>query len=206
MSYNIKNPSALVDAVISLDTYLAEISRLGAKIESLNFNLDADCEQAERLLTRFAECGESVAAEVARLSSALTAARAQADLASQTVAIRAEELKARKGDAGLLMDQFRSLGEKVRDLTVSLQDFKPLEGEEPSLEERHQMTMKLASLDALLQPLIQEARDLKTRAHAAKMKLVEQGSDAIAQSLGALARRLSTFKSAELDPISEAQP
>ncbi len=206
MSYTVKNPSPLVDAVISLDTYLAEISRLSSKIESLNFNSDADCEHAERLLARFTECGESVAAEIARLSNALTAARAQADLASHTVSVRAEELQARKGDAGVLMDQFRALGEKVRDLTVSLQDFKPIEGSEPSVEERTQMTLKLASLDALLTPLIEEARDLKTRAHAAKVKLVEQGSDAIAQSLGALARRLATFKTTELDPAFEAQP
>ncbi|MNK82652.1 hypothetical protein D3C87_1024330 [compost metagenome] len=198
MTNKIKNPSPLVQAVLNLDNYLSEIVRLGVKIESMDLKSDFDYEQAQKLMNRFTECGQGVSEEVLNLSANLNEARAQAEAAAQVVAMRAEQLQVRQNVHQKKMDDFRSLGEKVRDLTLSLNDLKRPEGENLSEQEQAQVSVRLSDFQMKLQPLIEEARTLRKDAQGSKLKTLEQGADSLVQSLSAIGRKLETFQSTEL--------
>lgn len=198
MTNKIKNPSPLVQAVLNLDNYLSEIVRLGAKIESMDLKSDFDYEQAQKLMNRFTECGQGVSEEVLNLSANLTESRAQAEAAAQVVAMRAEQMQARQDAHQKKMDDFRSLGEKVRDLTLSLNDLKRPDGENLSEAAQAQVAVRLTDFQTKLQPLIEEARTLRKDAQGSKLKTLEQGADSLVQSLSAIGRKLETFQSTEL--------
>ena len=65
----VKNPSALVQAVVALDNHFSEINRLGGKIESIELKTDFDFEQLQRFMSLFSQCGEGVSVEVANVSA-----------------------------------------------------------------------------------------------------------------------------------------
>ena len=190
----IKELSPLVEAVLSLDTYLSEINRLGAKIESLDLKSDYDYEQAQRLMARFTECGQGVSTDIVKLSTQLNEARAQAEVAAKSVAAKAEQLQARQDEYAKKMETFRALGEKVRNLTLSLNDLKKPEGEETTDSDRTRIAQRLAGFESELQPLIEEASTLKREAQGAKLKVVEQGADSLSHSLIAVSKSLDAYK------------
>lgn len=198
MTNKIKDPSPLVQAVLKLDSYLSEIVRLGNKIESMDLKSDFDYEQAQKLMNRFAECGTGVSEEVMNLSATLTAARTQAEAAAQVVAAKAEQLEARQNVHQEKMDNFRTLGEKVRDLTLSLNDLKRPEGENLTEQDQAEVAARLSDFQMKLKPLIEEARTLRTDAQGSKLKTLEQGADSLVQSLSAIGRKLETFAQTEL--------
>lgn len=198
MTNKIKDPSPLVEAVLHLDSYLSEIVRLGDKIQAMDLKSDFDFEQAQKLMNRFTECGEGVSEQVMRLSATLNEARAKAEVAASMVSERAELLAARQNEHQQKMQDFRSLGDKVRTLTLSLNDLKRPEGEMPSEEERAKISMRLTEFEMQLQPLIEEARNLRKEAQTSRIKALEQGADSLVQSLSAISKRLETFKNSEL--------
>ena len=198
MTNKIKNPSPLVEAVLNLDNYLSEIVRLGAKIEETELKSDFDFDQVQRLMNRFTECGHGVSDEVLRLSTTLNEARSKAEAAAQVVAAKAEQLQARQEERQRKMDDFRALGEKVRELTLSLNDLKRAEGETLSDEEQAKVAMRLGDFQQKLQPLIEEAQFLRKDAQSSKLKTLEQGADSLVQSLSAIGRRLETFNNTEM--------
>ncbi|KYG68725.1 hypothetical protein AZI87_05705 [Bdellovibrio bacteriovorus] len=195
MTNKIKNPSALVEAALKLDNYLSEIVRLGAKIDEMELKSDFDFEQVQRLMNRFTECGLGVSDEVVHLSTSLNEARAEAEKAAALVAAKAEMLEARQNQHQQKMEQFRALGEKVRELTLSLNDLKRPEGEKVSDEEQSKVAMRLAAFQLQLEPLIDEARTLKKEAQVSRLKTLEQGADSLEQSLTAIGRRIHAFNS-----------
>lgn len=195
MSNQIKNPSPLVEAVLKLDNYLSEIVRLGEKIESMDLKTDFDFEQAQKLMNHFTQCGQGVAEEVVQLSAKLNEARAKAEAAAQVVSARAEQIQARQNDHHQKMADFRALGDRVRDLTLSLNDLKRPEGEELTDDDRAHLSMRLSEFQIQLQPLIAEALKLKTEAQASRLKTLEQGADSLVQSLSAIGRRLEQLNS-----------
>lgn len=60
MSNKITRDSPLVKSVLALDNYLAELERVGARINSTDMTSDFDVEYIQKLMTRFAECGQSI--------------------------------------------------------------------------------------------------------------------------------------------------
>ena len=92
------------------------------------------------------------------------------------------------------MEEFRLLGEKVRDLTTSLSGFKFQEGAQLSDEERSQLTSRLAEFEARLRPLIEEAQTLKKVGHESKIKILEQSADSLGQSLQAISQKISSVR------------
>ena len=79
MSETKKEFSPLVQTVMALDSYFAELDRLGGKINTMDLKTDFDFEHARRLMGRFAECGQGVSEEVTKLSNyLLTELRAKA--------------------------------------------------------------------------------------------------------------------------------
>ena len=193
-SIKIKNPSPFLQSVLKLDNYFSELVRLGEKVETMDLKSDFDFEQAERLIKHFAECGEGVSQEVVVMSQALSDLRGQAEHAAKIVAARADVLQARKEEQQRKMEEFRLLGEKVRDLTTSLSGFKFQEGAQLSDEERSQLTSRLAEFEARLRPLIEEAQTLKKVGHESKIKILEQSADSLGQSLQAISQKISSVR------------
>src|SRR4051794_28585430 len=102
--------SPLVKSVLALDEYFIELERLGTKINSLDMKSDFDFEHAERLIARFAECGQGVSDEVQNLAQRLNEARTKAETITAGVAERAQLLGARKTSEQTKYEEYRSLG------------------------------------------------------------------------------------------------
>ncbi len=189
-----QNTSHLVRAVLALDNHFSELVRLASKIDSLGMKSDSDFEQAERLMQHFAERGEGVATEVAAMSKALNDSRVQAEAAAELVSARAEQLQNRKLDQQKKMEEFRLLGEKVRELTSHISELKRTDDTVLTEAERIQMTERLKKFELLLHPLIEEATSLRKEAHLSKMKILEQNADSLSQSLLAVSKRLASLQ------------
>ncbi|HMN67871.1 MAG TPA: hypothetical protein PKC28_04965 [Bdellovibrionales bacterium] len=190
----IKNPSPLVRAVLALDAHFSDLVRLGAKIESLDMESNFDFEQAQRQIDHFAKAGQGVSEEVILMSNALNVARARAEAAAQIVTVKAEQLAARKIEVQTRMEEFRELGEKVKDLSVSLQRLHRPEGADVSDEDRARMAMRLAEVEMQIQPLIEKAKFLKKEAQASNIRILEQSADSLGQSLLAISQKLTVFQ------------
>jgi len=189
----INSESPLVKSVLALDEYLSELERVGAKINSMPLKSDFDREHMQKLMGRFAECGQGVAAEVTNLSTQLNEARARAEAVAQGVAARAESLNVVKSEESDKLEQFRMLGEKVKGLNVAMSALRRPEGETISTEERAQLTASLAEFDLQLEPLIEEAQSLRKSAQAAKLKSLEANADSLAQTLQAVRTKLRSL-------------
>ncbi|MES3037636.1 MAG: hypothetical protein V4736_06985 [Bdellovibrionota bacterium] len=193
-TYKNKNLSPLTETVFALDNYFSELIRLGEKIDTMEMKSEFDYEQAERLINRFTECGQGVTDEVVRLSTGLQDLRQKAEAAAQLVQARAEKLNLRKRDTQSKMDELRALGEKVRVLTLSLNDLIKVEGETATDQERAEISMRLSKFELELRPLIDEANKLQEEGRESKMKLLEQSADSLRQSLLAISQKLSVFQ------------
>src|SRR5689334_13729405 len=96
MSNKVNRDSPLVQSVVALDNYLAELERVGTKINSTEIGPDIDFEYVQKLMTRYAECGQGISEEVTKLSTRLQEAQTRAEEVAQGVAKQAELLKVRR--------------------------------------------------------------------------------------------------------------
>jgi hypothetical protein len=190
---SIKNETPLVKAVLALDEHFAELDRLGAKINSLEMKSEFDFEHAERLMARFAECGQGVSDEVTALAQHLNDARARAEAMAAGVAERAALVKARKSNEQEKYEEYRQLGEKVRELSFAMAELKPEPGAEVNDETRAKMSARLAAFEDQLNPLIVRAQNLRNDARNSKIKLLEQNADSLTQTLQAIQQKLGTL-------------
>lgn len=190
MAKNVKDQSPLVASVLALDSHLADLERLGAKINEAQMKSDFDREQMRRLLTHFAEYGQNVAHEVTELSTHLNAARARAEEVAVGVAKRATELESRQADHKSQWDQFQALNERVRALNASISCLRRPEGVILSADEQDHLAASLGGLDLQLEPLIAEAERIRAQAQQTNVKLLEQNADALAQSLLAVRQKI----------------
>lgn len=190
MSNQLKNPSPLVQAVLSLDSCILELVRLGDKISEMELRSEFDFEQVQKLMNRFTQCGQGVADGVAQLSMSLNEARNLADAAAHRVSMRAEQLQARKNEEQEKMEKLRILTEKMKELTASLNEEKKVDGVPYTQEEKARVSVYLAQFEVQLHPLIEDARCLKLEAQNAKMKILEKSADSLEQSLSAISQKL----------------
>src|SRR5579863_10417810 len=128
MSNKTKRDSPLVQSVLALDNYLSELERVGSKINSTDLSSDFDIDFIQKLLSRFAECGQGVSEEVANLSTRLREAQARAETIAQGVTRQAELFNTRRKEQNEKMDEFRVLGERVRELTAAIAEFRRPQG------------------------------------------------------------------------------
>lgn len=191
---NLKNSSPLVAAVLALDEQFLNLTQLAARIETQPLKTDSDVEQLEHLVSRFAEIGAGVSIHIGTLSTALNAAREQAEAAAQKVAEKANQLRIKKSEIDAKMQEFQVLGEKVSRLSASLADLKLPEGQTFSPEERQSLSNRLGAVEEQLVPLIDEARQLQLVAQQAKIKTLEHGADSMHQSLLAVKRKIGAFR------------
>jgi hypothetical protein len=176
MSNKAKKDSALVKSVLALDNYLAELERIGTKINSTDMSRDVDIEFVQKLMTRFAECGEGISQEVANLAANLQEAQARADAVAKGVAKQAEALRARRKEIDEKFEAFRLLGEKARELNTSIG--------KASVEE----------VEAQLGALIDELQSLRETARGSRMKALEKNVESLAQSLQAARKKLRDLR------------
>src|SRR5207244_10235370 len=98
MSNKNKDQSPLVKSVLVLDNYLTELERVGTKINSTDMTSDFDVEYIQKLMTRFAECGQGISEGVTALSTQLHQAQARAEAVAQGVSRQAEFFNHRRNE------------------------------------------------------------------------------------------------------------
>src|SRR5436189_3343146 len=98
MSNKAKRDSPLVQSVLALDNHLTELERVGTKINSTDMTSDFDLEYIQKLMTRFAECGQGISEQVTKLSTELQAAQARAEAVAQGVSSQADLLNIRRNE------------------------------------------------------------------------------------------------------------
>jgi chromosome segregation ATPase len=174
--------SALVKSVLALDNYLAELERVGGKINSTDMTSDFDIEFVQKLMARFAECGQGVSEEVAKLSTELVEAQTRAEAVAKGVSQQAELFKVRRTEQDEKLEQFRVLGEKVRELNTTMSGLR---------NDRAKLKADLPGFQTQLDALIEELHNLRNSARLSRMKALEKNAESMAQSLQAARKKLS---------------
>src|SRR5678816_2346748 len=175
MSNGSKNDSPLVNSVLALQGYLAELERIGGKITSMDMTGDVDAEFIQKLLMRFAECGQSVSDEVRNLSIHLKEAQARAEDVAGAVSRQANAFRVRRNEQSEYLEKFRLLGEKVRALNASLTG-----------EDGMALRTNLPVVEQQLAGLIEELQQLRNSARESRLKTLEKSAESLGQSLQAL--------------------
>jgi len=185
MSNKAKSDSPLVKSVVALDGYLTELERVGTKINSTDMGSDFDTDYIQKLMTRFAECGQGISEEVTNLSSHLRDAQARAEGVAQGVSKQAERLKIRRNAQDEKLEEFRILGEKVRDLNGVIAGFR---------DDRAQLKANLPAFESQLGVLIEALQKLRTSARESRMKALEKNAESLVQSLQMARQKLSDLR------------
>jgi hypothetical protein len=172
-----KRDSPLVQSVLALDHQLAELKRIGGKINSTDMTADVDVDLIQKLMARFAECGQGISEEVTNLSMHLQQAQSSAEAVAKGVSKQAELFKVRRGEQMEKLEQFRFLGEKVRVLTETTS----------SLRNRSD----IPAFDAQLAVLIEELEKLRESARSSRMKALEKNTQSLVQRLQSVRKKLS---------------
>ena len=174
MSNKARQDSALVKSVVALDNYLSELERIGTKINSTDMKSDFDVDHIQKLMTRFAECGQGVADEVTNLSTHLRDAQQRADSVAQGVSRQAEAFKERQNELNEKLEEFRLLGEKIREVTTNQAKIKE----------------DLPGFEAQLSMLVDELQKLRKSARESKMRSLERNTESLAQKLDAARKKI----------------
>ena len=164
MSNKNKDQSPLVKSVLALDNHLSELERVGTKINSTDMTSDFDIEFVHKLMTRFAECGQGISEEVSNLSARLQEAQTRAQEIAQGVSQQAEKFQARRKEQDEKLEEFRVLGERVRELNASIAEFRKTEDRTTLVAKLPALETQVTGLIDDLQKLRQSARDCMPRA------------------------------------------
>jgi hypothetical protein len=190
MSNKAKRDSPLVRSVLALDDYLAELERVGTRINSTDMTSDVDVEHIQKLMTRFAECGQGVSAEVTNLSTQLTEARTRAEAVAHGVSQQAELFTKRWKEQSEKLDKLRILGEKVRELNAGLGQLRRPHDDGLMDEERAQLKSNIKAFEVQLALLVEELQDLRESARNSRMNTLEKNAESLGQALQAAHKRL----------------
>ena len=190
MSNKAKRDSPLVKSVLALDNYLAELERIGTKINSADMASDVDVEFIQKLMTRFAECGQGISEEVTNLSAQLQEAQARAEAVAKGVSSQAALLNVRRNEQNEKLEQFRILGEKVRDLNTAISHFRPPHGDGMTAEDRAKLTSSIPAFEAKLTTLIEELQTLRESARNSRMRALEKNAESLVQTLQVVRKKL----------------
>jgi SMC interacting uncharacterized protein involved in chromosome segregation len=180
-----KHDSPLVKSVLALDSYLSELERVGSKINSTDMTSDVDLEYIQKLMARFAECGQGISDEVTNLSTQLREAQARAEEVAKGVSKQAELLKIQRNEQEVRVEEFRVLGEKVRNLTAVISGFR---------DDRAKLIANLPSVESQLDNLIEELQKLRSSARDSRMRALQKNAESLVQSLQAARQKLRDAK------------
>src|SRR5687767_10841976 len=109
----LKDASPLVQSVLSVDSHVAELERLSARIDEMKLNTESDHEQVRKLMAVFAEHGNAVSTEIVELSKHLLETRSRAEAAAGVVAAKAGLLENFQNEEAKKMASLRALAAKV---------------------------------------------------------------------------------------------
>jgi chromosome segregation ATPase len=186
MSNKVQRDSPLVKSVLALDNYLSDLERVGTKINSTDMTADFDLEYVQKLMARFAECGQGISEEVTNLSTHLQEAQTRAEAVAQNVSRQAELLKVRREEQDRKLEEFQILGEKVRDLNTVIGGFR---------DDRAKLKANLPAIESQLGELIQDLQRLRSSARDSRMRAIEKNAESLAQSLEAARKKLQALSS-----------
>ena len=178
--------SPLVNAVVALHRQLTELERLGGKINSLDMSSDVDVDHVQKLLARFAECGQSISEEVNSLSSHLRDAQLRAESVAQKVSLQADVFKKYRQSHNEHLERFRLLGERVRELNAAMTQSQA----DGSSEGNGGMTFDIPAVEQQLAALVGDLQDLRNSARTSQLKTLEKSAESLVQSLQALQQKL----------------
>lgn len=190
MSKTIKNPSPLVEAVLSLDEHFTELGYLSARINELDLDSESDLKKGERLLVSFTESGQAVSTAIQTFVALLNDSRQQAEQAAASVSQKAEQLRAKKDDVGAKLARFQDLNERVSQLNEELLSFKRPEGEALTAQDQVTLKAKLTEVAGRLDDYIEEARQFQEIGHQSNIKFLQQNADSMKQSLIAVSKKI----------------
>jgi hypothetical protein len=185
-----KRDSLLVKSVLDLDNYLSELERVGTKINSTDMTSDFDVEFIQKLMTRFAECGQAVSEEVNNLSTQLREAQTRAETVAQGVSRQAELFNIRRNEQSEKLEEFRILGEKVRELSSAISQFRRPQGGGLANEDRAKLKSAIPGLEAELALLIDGLQNLRESAENSRMKALQKNAESLVQTLQAVRKKL----------------
>ncbi len=180
----------MVKSVLALDNWLAELERIGTKINSTDMTSDFDFDHIQKLMTRFAECGQGVSEEVTNLSTQLQEAQGRAEAVAQGVSKQAELLNVRRIEQDKKLEEFQVLGERVRGLSAVISQFRPADGARLTAEDRANLKSNIPGFDAQLAALIEELQNLRKSARNLRMKALEKNAESLGQTLQAVRKKL----------------
>jgi hypothetical protein len=190
MSNKTKRESPLVKSVLALDNYLSELERVGTKINSTDMTSAFDTDFIHKLMSRFAECGEGVSQEVTNLSTQLREAQARAEGVAQGVSRQAELFNIRRKEQNEKLEEFRILGEKVRELSAAISQFRRPQGGGLTNEDRAKLKSDIPGFEAQLAFLIEELEKLRESARNSRMKSLQKNAESLVQTLQAVRKKL----------------
>jgi len=188
MSNKTKRDSPLVSAVLALQDYLSELERIGQKINAEDLTRDVDLEYIQKLMNRFAECGDGISREVTNLSTHLQEAQVRAQAVAQGVSRQAEAFNNRKVEHNEKLEQFRLLGEKVHAVNAAISQF--ARPQQLTEERRTALAASIPGLENQLTSLIEESQALRNSARSSRMRELEKKAESLAQSLQAVRAKL----------------
>jgi oligoendopeptidase F len=190
MSNKGKEQSPLVRSVLALDQHLAELHRVGTKITSTDMTDNFDVEFIEKLMARFAECGQAISEEVVNLSARLHEAQSGAQAVAQAVSGQAELLNKRRTEQNAKLEEFRVLGDKVRVLNASISPFRRQQGEALTAEDREKLVSQIPAVQSQLSVLIEELQTFRKSVRDLRMRALEKNAESLAQTLEAARKKL----------------
>jgi hypothetical protein len=182
-----RKESPLVKSVLALDNHLSELERVGTKINSTDMTADFDVEFVQRLMTRFAECGQGASSEAANLFAQLQEVQTRAESIAQGVGRQAELFKARRKEHNDRMEEFRILGEKVRDLNTGIGQFR----DDPT-----EFKARIPALEAQLIGLLEDLDKLRLSARDSRMRTLAKHAESLAQALQSAHKKLDNARRA----------
>jgi chromosome segregation ATPase len=190
MSKKLNRDSPLVKSVLALDGYLAELERIGTKINSTDMTSNFDVEYIQKLMARFAECGQGVSGEVTNLSTQLQEAQTRAEAVAQGVSRQAELLDKRRNEQDEKLEEFRILGERVRELNSVISRFRRPDGEGLTEQDRAELKSSVPTFQTHLAVLIEQLQKLQKSAKELRMKTLEKNAESLVQTLQAVRKKL----------------
>jgi chromosome segregation ATPase len=184
------NDSPLVRSVLALDNHLSELERIGAKINATDLSGDFDLDHLQKLLSRFAECGRGISEEVTSLSAHLQDAQTRAEGVARGVSQQAELFNTRRHEHEQKVEQFRLLGEKVRELNMTIAKFRSPDRGRLNDEERAKLKAELPAFEDQLKSVVDELQNLRQSAREAGMKNLAKSAESLVQTLQTAQKRL----------------
>jgi hypothetical protein len=89
------------------------------------------------------------------------------------------------------LEEFRVLGEKVRDLNTAISPFRRQQGEALTAEDRAKLASNIPGFEAQLSAVIDELQNFRKSARDSRMRALEKNAESLVQKLEAARKKLS---------------